>query len=167
FHLNLVEKIIGIFKVPFDVRVPRDTEGQYLRNLHSRKEVIEIVLDNINNCNKPPGFPDAMPLTHHLRHLHAGKEVLIASGTAEQYAERDAEIGNEWESVPRINCEWCEDREDIPAIPRIHFSPFFLIEFVIADQFDPGVPERGRNFLAKAACLRAHHGNHALTDRSQ
>ena len=158
------QQVLGLLgRRDLEIREARDAEGVVARDLHAREEQPEVRTDEVLErqvLQRPHGHP----ARQRLGHLHA-REVLDARfGFAQLHGEREREIGDVREWMPRIHRQRREHGENLRVEEGVHRQPLARIEVGHVQQPHPVLSQLRQHLLLEDARLLRHHLAHALVD---
>ena len=165
--LNLLEQVLGVLVVTLGFGVAGDAERQNLENFHARKQVVEIVGDDVLQRDEAAGRAETEELSAELGHFHAREERFALTRSAQQHSQRHRHVGDEGKAVPRINGKRRENRKDVAAIPAFSIDALGVGEFVPAQKVDRFALELRQQQLAKGASGERGLLKHALADQNK
>ena len=137
------------------------------QHLHARKERSEVHADHIFDRHEVTGPTRRHPARKRLGHLHACEMLVPVVRIAHPNRERERQVGDVGEWVPRIDGKRREHRKHLRLEERIDHQPFRRREFVHAYQVHAMRRQRRQQVVGQAATLHVQHLVHALVDARQ
>ena len=170
--LDRLEQVVDVSFVDVEFAVPGDAEMPEAEDFRPRKEVGEIVADEVAEVDEIAAVvlarqtDEAREDARHLDHGEAAVGLAVA---------RDFELHDDVEGlvqelgkgVRRIDAERGEHGAHVGAVVLLHPGAVRGFEVLVIEEVDLIFCERGEEFVAPAAVLLLDHGAHAAADGAE
>ena len=143
------QKIFGVFTVALNLCIAGNAESKNLQNLHARKEIIKVVLNDVLHGNEIVAVLKSVQARWNLRDFDARKQLFTLTRAAQHDSKRNTHVADEREAVAGINRQWRENREHAASKPRFGFCALCLTEILPAQDPNAMWDERGHDAIAQ------------------